>query len=731
MALTLAQRLAAFPTTGLAVRRPVRIRWNAHAVPYIEAQTDHDAAYALGLVHHHLRAAQLHIHRLIAQGRVSEMLGPFTVDLDHALRILDLPGAARRVEASLPATTRAWLDPFVAGLNDHQQRAREAPAEFRWLGTRFEPWTVLDVLTLSRLAGSDVNWAYLLELLRRRTSPGFAKLWARTRTIGGTLAATPLGEALAMLSKVGSNSVAISAQRSSTGAPLIANDPHLGLFLPNFWLLAGLRSPTYRMIGLMAPGLPFVGVGRGTHFAWGGTNMRAASTDLVDVSNLPASDIREGTVRIKVRGLGWRTRHVRVTPHGPILNDARQLRIAGGLVALKWIGHEVSDEIGAFLAASRATTPDEFRAALAGFGVCPQNMQFASPDGHIGHVHAARLPRRARLPGDDPVLSPEEADVAWRERWNAASLPMTLDPEDGYLVSANDLPRRAGVPLGFFYSEGARAARLAELASQRDLTLEKLAAFQRDTRTPGAERLARTIADLLEGAGVEAGVCRLLRDWDGDYAVGATAPVAFEAALAALARRLAAAPGDPTELDGEWGRLTRLLLPDLAALSPAVRTAMLVQAGREARKALDRFPTWGDCHRLRITHVLGLVPVLGRRYVVADLPVGGSRETPMKTAHGLVSGRHGASYGAQSRHLSDLSDPDANHFCLLGGNDGWIGSAQFADQVPLWREGRYVHMPMRPASVAAAFPEVLDLAPAEGARSPTGSPSGLEPAAAK
>jgi penicillin G amidase len=68
-------------------------------------------------------------------------------------------------------------------------------------------------------------------------------------------------------------------------------------------------------------------------------------------------------------------------------------------------------------------------------------------------------------------------------------------------------------------------------------------------------------------------------------------------------------------------------------------------------------------------------------------------------------------YGAQARHLSDLADPDANHFVLLGGNDGWIGSAQFADQVSLWRERRYVRLPLRAPAIETDFPLVIDLVP--------------------
>ncbi|MGH8519424.1 MAG: penicillin acylase family protein, partial [Panacagrimonas sp.] len=521
---TLAHRLAAFPLDGLALRRSVRIRWNTHAVPYIEAHDDADAAYALGLVHVHLRCAQLHMLKRLAQGRVAEMLGPFAVELDHALRLLDLSGAAARCETALATDTRAWLEPFVHGLNDAQARLRTMPPEFRWLGLKAEPWTITDLLTLGRLAGADVNWTHHLGLLGVRGRADFGALWERLRIVGGTAGAAGFVRALTQVVRAGSNSVAIAGSRSSRGAPLMANDPHLGQHLPNFWMLVGLRCPRYHMVGLMPPGLPFVGVGAGAHAAWGGTNMRAASSDLVDVSSLPESEIDVASIAIRVRGLGTRTRTVRRTRFGPILNDASLLKVRGAPVALRWMGSEVSDEIGAFLRASNATTPDAFRAAFATFGVCAQNILFATRDGHIGHVYAGHLPRRGELKAASPVLDPAEADAAWSTRWDATSLPMTVDPECGYRVSANDRPQFAEAPLGFFFSEGDRAARLAQLAARDQLDLSVLRDLQSDTLVPGAARLANALADRLDHARIDAPLAARLRGWDGDYAADAAMP---------------------------------------------------------------------------------------------------------------------------------------------------------------------------------------------------------------
>lgn len=89
----------------------------------------------------------------------------------------------------------------------------------------------------------------------------------------------------------------------------------------------------------------------------------------------------------------------------------------------------------------------------------------------------------------------------------------------------------------------------------------------------------------------------------------------------------------------------------------------------------------------------------------------------MKSAHGLVNGRHAATFGSMARHISDLSDADANWFVVLGGQDGWLGSGNFADQLPLWRDRRYIRMPLRRETVSAEFPIVQRLQPMPNAGS--------------
>lgn len=179
------QRLAAFPTENLPLSQPVSIRWNAFQVPYIEARTDRDLFFTLGMVHQHLRGGQLAVLKRISQGRLSEMAGPLTEDIDTALRMLDFGHAADAVVAAMPARSRALMNAFVAGMNFYQDQADREPPEFGLLGIDPEPWSMADLITIGRLAGTDVNWLSLFGLLERRvTDPdSFARDWRRAFVI--------------------------------------------------------------------------------------------------------------------------------------------------------------------------------------------------------------------------------------------------------------------------------------------------------------------------------------------------------------------------------------------------------------------------------------------------------------------------------------------------------------------------------------------------------------------
>ena len=723
----LQSRLSAFPTRGLPLEGEVETWWNDHQVPFIEAESDADLAFVLGLVHAHLRLGQISTARLIAQGRISEIIGPLGVDLDHLLRILAPGNAAEAIEQNMDDDARQWVRRFVDGINHYQYSTEKLPHDFDMLGIKPEPWSISDVIAIGRLAGLDVNWMTWARLLPLHGRKGWRGLWQQLMDGGQLTFPGPddhgfkkyLQQMLTGFARSGSNSLAVSGHRTNGRGALIANDPHLGIMVPNLWLIAGVKSPSYHVVGLMGAGLPLFAIGRNPYIAWGGTNLRGASSDLFDVSTIPESKITSHLERIRVRWGRRRGLLIRETTHGRIITDNRLVKSLDlPPLALKWAGHEASDEIGAMLAVSRARDFSEYRTALETFAVPAQNMIYADVDGNIGKVMAAWMPQRDGMP-PDIILDPASAYTSWSVIYNAGTLPHDHNPDAGFVVSANNRPSSGDMPVGFFYSPEDRACRMeALLGGDQPCSTGMLRDLQQDVYMASAAAMRDLLVSTIVALGVDKTtddigmeVIRRLQNWDCRYTPNSVEAATFEQFRSSFLQCLYTDKHGSTEGNRLAGlhQGTSLVLDEIATADPAsLRNAIITGLG-VAIDGMDTITDWQDMHRLRLAHPLARIPLVGKRYQYLEAGVGGSSDTVMKTAHAASPGRHTVTYGSNARHISDLSDPDENLFALLGGQDGWFNSSTSLDQWDLWQRGEYVRVPMTPSRVRTTFAHRITL----------------------
>ncbi len=758
---TLRERLDMLPQQGLALAEPVTIRWNEHQVPYIFARSDSDAAYAIGIVHAHLRLGQMEFARRLAQGRLAEIAGPTMVEIDQGLRALGLYRGTRETVALMPARTRQWVERYVEGINDFLARTKDEdlPHEFQAFALEKEPWTPQDVVAVGKLAGIDVTWLDWLQIFDQRRTQSWGEVLADSLrhafdgpvsfetslsgddgsdATGGGASDTPTadeeafaphganaaGRRLAALltsqRRGGSNSLVVGGARSASGAGMIASDPHLSLLLPNLWLIAGLKTPEREVVGFMGPGLPVFGLGRNRAIAWGGTSLHAASSDLVDVSALDTSTMALEDHRIGVRAWFDEVFTHRMSDYGPVISDVPLIRNALGLseddqLALRWIGYEPSDEFTAFLDLQTATDFTEFRAAFEGFSHPGQNFMYADVEGNIGQIIAARLPQRPVAAPTDLVVSPEESDMAWSAFDNAVTLPAGYNPEQAFLASSNNRPTVTDVLVGYFYAPADRFLRLSDLlGADEAVTVEDLRQIQRDVFSRAAADLLAALRTRVPVAALtpeQRATWRLIEDWDGTYGEGSRAALAFESFTLSIWEGLYPGldnlPKDPRAAN----RFRKMLRQKLSDLSDETMLRLVPPALDTARAHIAEHGAWGDVHRLVLRYPAADIPIVGSVFPQVEAPGRGSSETVMKSAHGVRTDKHAATYGAQARHISDMSNPDANYFVLAGGQDGWLNSSTFADQANLWMEGRYIRMPLTDDLIMDEFPYVTTLEP--------------------
>lgn len=698
------QRMADFSTKDWQVSGSVTVRWNQAMVPFIESEKDQDLPYALGRIQAHLRWGQLEVLKRMAHGRLAEMAGPFYLPaFDHILRVINLKKSARLSYEALEAHHRLWVDRFTQGLNDAMSSARQTPPEFAFFRLQRERWTPIDVMSVSRLAALDANWGPYFQFLKLRKEKGWQGYWTRYARDGERSLATvgdgePFGynQIWSSLSRSGSNSFVVHGDRSQSESALIANDPHLGILAPNIWILAGYKSPSHHAVGLMFPGVPVINIGRNAHIAWGGTYMRTLSSHLFITDEEEVTSTR--TERIKVRGWWNKKVKVRETEKGPILTDVPRFRNGEKALALSWVGHKATNELGSYLDASQATNWKDFRQSFENFGVAGLNLTYADKKGNIGYLPAAQLPVLKK--GNEFLNLVKSKDNTVQSYKGTLDFPYSFNPKQGYLASANNMPFHTVPPLSLVNSQGDRMSRFNEkLSAANNWTVEDLKKLQQDTFSQMSFQLKTAFVSLLKKMGSLADSFHFqeLSRWDGHYRAQSKGPVIFEI----LAWNL----GKPLFQEKVLNKKLRKLLyssdmwrdflwDQWSGLSVKDQSVKLLKAWKKSLRHFKRFKNWGDMHPITVQSPMGFVPVMGKKFRWKTFPSSGGATTIHKASFQPGVRRKKVAYGAQSRHISDLSDLDENYFVLLGGNDGWAGSPAIVDQVDLWSRGDYLKIPL-------------------------------------
>lgn len=698
------------------------IRWNAYGVPYIQAANRRDAAVLVGAACYVLRANQIQLFRHVAWGRLAELGGPALVRVDTLIRSLDLHRAQTTILAQMPASTRTWIEGFCEGLNavaSVTPRNREA----RLMGLHHRPFDVRDVLAIGRLTGTDVNWPMLFDLFPISGLPEFGAVWRRMMQAGRAVPGHDWTNPESWLmrgNRSGSNCLVLDGSRTASGFPLLASDPHLNHQLPNLWLTIGIQCPDMHAVGLMFPGVPVIGLGRNPTLAWGGTNLRAAASDLVHLSAADCQSLSETQTRIQVRFWRTVTRTLRHSTHGPVISDHLGMKgaLAHGSIALRWAGHLPSDEITAFLGLMTLRSATGLQRCMQTYGVTGLNVLAADVHGHIAQTHAAWLPGRGRFPQAHFTIDRAQADADWAHVWDSGGLPFRVNPDCGYLLSTNQDPR-ADIPVSWYFNGEERNRRLRTLVEHcHPVSVQDVQRWHRDVVSSEAAALSLALCQWLQPFVDRDGHSALLnglRGWSGSYAADSRAALLFEALIASLREslwRMSLSPISEWWVIQEWAYICNFLLEDCARLTPQQQRVAAQAALKRAMRWDRRYRFWGNVHRLAPRHVLGFLPWVGRRWFPAvDRPASGSRETLMKNAHGWIDGRSRSTYGAQARQICDLSSLDANWFVVLGGQDEAVRSPHAVDQVSLWEAGQAVQMPLSPAAIENAFKRVWHFGP--------------------
>jgi penicillin amidase len=799
-----------FPETSGEVRisglqGEVKIVRDRFGVPQIYAGTPADLFLAQGYVHAQDRFWQMDVQRHITAGRVSELFGPSEVETDKVVRALGWRRVAEAEVALLPPETRAHLQSYADGVNAYLEERGSGSglsAEYAILGLvnggyEPEPWQPADSVAWLKAMSWSLRGNMDEEMQRSLLAAGLpaervARLYpgydfATQRPIvaddGAEQAAEPadeppvtqsarvrtIGDVAGRIDRllgpsgpgIGSNSWVVAGSRTTTGKPLLANDPHLGPQLPSIWYQAGLHCADvgpdcpYDVTGFGFAGMPAVFIGHNDKIAWGLTNLGADVTDLVlekvDGSTYAYKGERlpleTRTETIEVAGGDPVTFEVRATRHGPLLSGLiEELGVLGARgrtpetgeaggheVALRWTALKPTATVDSVFAVNRATDWKSFREALRGFGAPAQNVVYADTEGHIGYQAIGEIPVRSKGDGTYPVPGWTGAHE-WTGTVPYDELPKAFDPPSGYIVTANNAAAGPGYEhlITKDWPDGHRSERIATLIEAAgELDAEGMREIQRDTRSPFAAALVPYLLDVEPGPDA-AEAWRLLKGWDYGQPVDSAPAAYFNAVWRALVRLTFTDDLSRTEANaepdggGRWLEVVRGLLtePDDPFWSDGgkpkdrddVLRAALDEAAAELTDLLGDDPAdwrWGAIHHLTLKEsTLGKGGPAPVQWLLNsgphELPGGNSA---VNANSWYAPEGYAVDWIPSMRMVVDTADWDASGWINSAGVSGHATHPQYTDQTAPWAAGETAGWPFTRPAVEKDGESTLTLTP--------------------
>jgi penicillin G amidase len=722
---------------------PVRVRRDRWGVPHVEARSARDLWFAEGFCHGQDRLWQMDFYRRALSGRVSEFAGADGLPVDRLMRTLGMRRTAEREAMSLDPDLLALLERFCEGVNAAAANAKALPFEMQLLRLEFEPWRPADILGLGKLLafGLSTNWEK--ELLRadmtRELGPELAAKLDPAYPAGNPVVSQEpwSGDGLGLAEQIdavrrsigmaaeasGSNNWAVSGALSATGSPLIAGDPHLPQSMPGIWYQVGLTLGDRTVRGASLPGMPGVYMGQNNDVCWTFTNVMADVQDLfverVEGDSYlfedewrPLEIVREEIV-VKGRDAP-EVLDVRITHHGPLVNAALGADDAEPL-ALRWIALDQPTAFKGMFDLHGIRSGPELVASLEGHTSPASNLIWADRHGSIGYKLIGRLPLRK---GGCPDLPKPgwEGEFEWEGTVPYDELPEVVDPESGFLVTANNRIVGDDYPhhITSDWLDGFRARRIEELLGASDAhDIESFEAMQSDNLSiPGLEA-ARRLGRLSPTGQREMSALERLRSWDGRLDPDTIAGTIYQAFLLRLAREVARAAIGDRDLCERWlDRADNGFTPHVT--SPWRWHSHLMNLWEEGDEELigrpwdglvlealsgalddlsDRFGTdpegwrWGHVHEMEFPHPLGEANPLLRKLLNRSLRAGGAQETVSQIAYD-PNDPYRAVWAPSWRMVGDPTDPGRSRWQMFTGQSGHPASPHYDDLQADWLEGR-------------------------------------------
>ena len=725
------------------LKQNVEIIRDTYGVPHIYARNEPDLFFALGFAMAQDRLWQMEFFRRLGHGRLSEVFGKDFIKADRYFRTLTAAGLNKAIPSDLAFIFKSFADGVNAYLETHGDRL---PFEFKVLGYEPDPWETDDYLAVLKVMNwnlssgweVDLTAAKMLEKVGGERLREAFPLWPDDAPLiipeeskllsifsNPTLEAVRLVERLTPLSSgAASNNWVVSGEKSVTGKPILANDPHLGLTNPSMWWEVHMVCPTIDVSGFAVPGTPGMPIGHNRHVAWGLTNVMVDDVDFYMEKINPDNprqywykdhwedmEVREETIVVK--GQDPVKTEILLTCHGPIVNEVKK-GSREKPISVRWAFTECLQPAQAAYLLLKARDIQEVKEALRYWELPSQNFVFADVNGNIGYWCCATVPIRSKGDGILPVPG-WGGEYEWKGYVPFDERPHVMNPEEGFIATANNKVVGGDYPylISHYWEPLDRITRIRQLlTAKKKLSVEDFKRMHQDVYCVLASEMAPRMLQVLERrfSDKEAHKAKdILSKWDFIMAKDSVGACLFEVTYRKMMEHIfkdelgEALFQEYIKMASFPPRAMRMMFrkgssPWFDDVTTAEKETMediiargLSQMLSELKEGIggdmDKW-TWGKIHTLTFEHVLGKKKPLDWIFNLGPFPVGGNNLTINKRQYSYDKPYH-VNHGVSERMIVDLSNLDRCLHVLPTGESGQLRSPHHKDQIDLYLGGRY------------------------------------------
>ncbi len=714
-----------------------------YGVPHIYGSNEEDVFRVLGYMHAKERLFQMELIRRAVSGRLSEIFGSKTLEADKFFRTL---GFNKKADASVKefehSSDSAWKRDALAyleGINYYIETRRKR-FEFLLLGIPKEEYTVKDLFLISDFIAFNFQMAFKTDPLMTRIQQKYgdnylADIGVRPHTQQrDTFDFYQFDSLLTSIEKVvpvqawtGSNSWAVSAERSKSKKTLFENDTHIGVQQPAVWYEAHLNAPGFNFYGSFLAGFPFPPLGHSLHHAWGLTilenddldfyseKLKDNDSDYVSI-NQQWEKIQQHSEVIHVKDSSDVTINCRATSHGPIISDVlNEFNVRP--VSISWTYLKFPNNfLEVFWKTSHAQSMDQFRDAISMIAAPGLNVIYADAENNIAWYTAAKFVKRR--PGINPnVMLDGSGNNDWLGYYDFSLNPKSENPTRGVVLSANNPPATDSTNwIPGYYVPPDRLMRINDMFhSKKTFELKDMQKMNTDvvnvvapqicqvmlSRTPGPAKLRSQIHER---------AAEILDRWNGSHELTDIAPVIyykwlyhtlqmafqdelgekdFTAFLKTHVQKCSVKPFMENSQSLWWDDVTTLAIKEtesavLARSYDSTITQLIAQFGPNPEKW-----TWKKVHSLEIAHPLGQQEPLDEIFNIGPYPEIGGIETVNNQSFDLnAKGKYKVNLAPALRRTLDFADPENAYSVSPSGQSGNFMSRYYHDQTKMFINGQ-------------------------------------------